>query len=149
MGILNRPFEIEIAKTENTILEELKTLIGWQINQGSWQQGRYRTLTISGETFSRVSLVTSFVGIISLVRADFRVEAAENSDNSILIGEVRFSAGVFFFLVFLLTMLSAVLFSKYGLIVKSIYSALIVGVAYGVLTGIFRDRENLLNDLLL
>ena len=84
--------------------------------------------------------------MISLVQVNFYVETVSD-EKSVLIGKASFATGSIFFIIFSLIMLSAVLLSKCGILVKSVYGMLIICVFLAVFTGIYRDREDLIRDL--
>lgn len=148
MSVFRKSFQIEVSRNQNSIIEFVEGLSGWQVNRGNWQQGRFRTLKINyGEVETSIAIVETFSRLFSLTRVEFTFETVEFGSDVTLIGDAKFSRGISVLIAFFVIMLSAIIMSNSGILIKGIYSTLIIVVWAVTFLGIYRDREDLISDL--
>jgi hypothetical protein len=150
MEIFVKGFQLTIPVGKEKFYSALEQLVGWQPNRFSWQQGRFRTLIVDVDTNEQtlLTLTTSFTSLIPLVR--LHIQLKNNSLNNLYIAEVkaRFSYGVFVFAAFFSIFFLAITASHYHILVKLFSYGMICLVCYTAFLGIYRDRENLISDLI-
>lgn len=150
MDIFKKTFEFTISESKEYFCEHLELLSGWQSNRHSWQQGRVRKIKyhVENEQSVSMSITTSFMGLVSLARLNIQIQDKLADRTYIVKIEAKFAWGILIFIAFFMVFFAATYVSKFVTLIMLPFYVMYCGIAYKVFQGIYRDRENLMNDLM-